>query len=173
MNIDKFDYVDITMGFIDWKKPFSVLKNLKRVMREDCRVFVRDVDDGVVFAYPDNDELFKQFKKFYPLDPIAGYRYSGRRVFGYFKKVRAKEIKLVHSGIDITDVDDEQKEKLFFSFFGFIPNDFRISYNEHPEKKEYKEIIDWCDIYYDDLEERFMDSDFFYNSGYFIYAIKM
>ena len=173
MGIDKFDYVDITMGFIDWKKPYNVLKILKRHMRKDCRVFVRDVDDQVVVAYPDHNDLFKKFKKFYVLDPIAGFRSSGRRIFGYFKKIRASEIKLVHSGIDVTDMDDDAKEKLFFSWFGFIPNDFRISYNEHPEKEEYKEVIDWCETYYDDLEEAFMDSDFFFNSGYFIFAIKM
>ena len=171
--IDKFDFVDITMGFLDWKKPFNVLKILKRYMRKDCRVFVRDVDDGVVFAYPDKDGLFKQFKKFYVVNPIAGFRSSGRRIFGYFQKIHAREIKLVHSGIDISDLDYEQKEKMFFAYFGFIPNDFRICYNEDPTKEEYKKIIEWCDLYYDDLEEAFMDNDFFYNSGYFIYTIKM
>ncbi|MCR4911764.1 MAG: toll/interleukin-1 receptor domain-containing protein [Bacilli bacterium] len=171
--IDKFDYMDITMGFLDWKKPFNVLKILKRYMNKDCRIFVRDVDDGVVFAYPDKDGLFKQFKKFYVVNPIAGFRSSGRRIFGYFQKIKAREIKLVHSGIDISDLDYEQKEKMFFSYFGFIPNDFRICYNEDPTKEEYKKIIEWCDLYYDDLEEAFMDNDFFYNSGYFIYTIKM
>ena len=173
MGIEKFDYIDITMGFLDWKNPFKVLKILKRHMNEGCRIYVQDIDDSVLMAYPDPNQLFKTFKKFYVLDPIAGYRKSGRKIFGYFKKIKAKEIKLVHSGIDITDIDDEQKEKLFFSYFGFIPNDFRISYNKDPSKVEYKEVIEWCDTYYDDLEEAFMADDFFYNSGYFIFAIKM
>lgn len=174
MDIDGFDYVDITMGFIDWKNPFKVIKTLKKFMNKDCAIFVRDVDDGVVMAYPDEGNLFRKFKTFYPLDPIAGYRRSGRRIFSYFKKIKAKSIEVKHKGISTTELeDDEEKEKLFHSFFGFIPNDFKISYNEDQTKSEYKAVIDWCDEHYDYLEETFMDDAFFYNSGYFILAIRM
>lgn len=171
--IEKFDFIDITMGFLDWRSPFKVIKNLKQFMAPDCRVFVRDIDDRVTFAYPDEKELFKKFKTFYPIDPLSGYRQSGRRIFSCFKKIGAKSIKLVYKGIDTCDMDYNQKTKLFHSYFGFIPNDFRISYNADPTKKEYKQIIDWCDEHYDELEEEFMNDDFFYNSGYFIYEIKM
>ena len=173
MGIEKFDYVDISMGFLDWKNPFKVVKTLKKFMAKDCMIYVKDVDDGVVMYYPDDAKLFKKFKTFYSLDPIAGFRHSGRRVYSYFQKLKAKSIDLVHSGIDVTDMDEEDKEKMFFSYFGFIPNDFKICYNEDPSKKEYKAVIDWCDEYYDNLEEAFMDDSFFFNSGYFIYKIIM
>ena len=173
MGIEKFDYVDISMGFLDWKNPFKVVKTLKKFMAPGCMVYVKDVDDGVVMYYPDDAKLFKKFKTFYSLDPIAGFRHSGRRVYSYFQKLKAKSIDLVHSGIDVTDMDEEDKEKMFFSYFGFIPNDFKICYNEDPSKKEYKAVIDWCDEYYDNLEEAFMDDSFFFNSGYFIYKIIM
>ena len=142
-------------------------------MNPDCRVFVRDVDDGVVMCYPDEGKLFKHFKTLYPLDPISGYRKSGRRIYSYFKKIKAKEIKLVHSGIDMSDMNEEDKEKMFFAWFGFIPNDFKISVNEHPEIQEYRDAVKWCEENYDELEEAFMDNSFFFNSGYFIFAIKM
>ena len=173
MGINKFDYVDITMGFLDWKNPFKVIKTLSKFMNHDCRVFVRDVDDGVVMCYPDEGKLFKHFKTLYPLDPISGYRKSGRRIYSYFKKLKAKEINLVHSGIDMSDMNEEEKEKMFFAWFGFIPNDFKISVNEHPEIQEYKDAVKWCEENYDELEEAFMDDSFFFNSGYFIFAIKM
>lgn len=173
MGIDKFDYVDITMGFLDWKNPFKVIKTLSRFMNPDCRVFVRDVDDGVVMCYPDEGKLFKHFKTLYPLDPISGYRKSGRRIYSYFKKIKAKEINLVHSGIDMSDMNEEDKEKMFFAWFGFIPNDFKISVNEHPEIQDYRDAVKWCEENYDELEEAFMDNSFFFNSGYFIFAIKM
>ncbi len=173
MEIEKFDYIDITMGFIDWKNPFNVVKTLKKFMNKGCQIFVRDVDDGVVMSYPDESRLFAKFKTFYPLDPISGYRKSGRRIFSYFKKLHASEISLVHSGIDVTDMDIEEKEKMFFSWFGFIPNDFKISYNNDPSREDYKGVIEWCDEYYDSLEETFMGDSFFFNSGYFIYKIKM
>lgn len=173
MGIDKFDYIDITMGFVDWKNPFKVIKTISKFMNHDCRVYVRDIDDGVVLSYPDEGKLFKHFKTLYPLDPISGYRKSGRRIYSYFKKLKAKQIDLIHSGIDVTDMDEEDKEKMFFAWFGFIPNDFKISINEHPDVQEYKDALKWCEENYDELEEAFMDNSFFFNSGYFIFAIKM
>ena len=173
MGIDKFDYIDISMGFLDWKNPFKVIKTIKKYMRKGCRVYVKDVDDGVLMYYPDEGKLFSKFKTFYPLDPISGFRRSGRRVYSYFKKLHASRIELVHSGIDVTDMTIEEKEKMFFSYFGFIPNDFKICYNEDPTRKDFKAIIDWCDANYDTLEEAFMEDSFFFNSGYFIYKIRM
>ena len=173
MGITGFDYVDISMGFLDWKNPFKVIKTIKKFMNKGCRVYVKDIDDGVLMYYPDEGKLFSKFKTFYPLDPISGFRRSGRRVFSYFKKLHASSIDLVHSGIDVTDMTLEEKEKMFFSYFGFIPNDFKICYNQDPSRKDFKAIIDWCDEYYDTLEETFMGDSFFFNSGYFIYKIIM
>ena len=173
MKIDKFDFVDITMGFLDWKNPFKVIKTIKKYMNKGCRVYVRDVDDGVLLYYPDEGKLFSKFKTFYPLDPISGFRRSGRRIYSYFKKLHASSIDLVHSGIDVTDMTFDEKEKMFYSYFGFIPNDFKICYNQDPSRKDFKAIIDWCEENYDTLEEAFMDDSFFFNSGYFIYKIIM
>ena len=173
MGIDKFDFVDISMGFIDWKNPFKVIKTLKKYMKPGCRIYVKDVDDGVVMYYPDEGKLFSKFKSFYALDPIAGFRKSGRRIFSYFKKLHAQSLELVHSGIDVTDMTIEEKEQMFFSWFGFIPNDFKICYNEDPTREDFKGVIEWCDEHYDTLEETFMGDSFFFNSGYFIYKIIM
>ena len=173
MGIDKFDFVDISMGFLDWKNPFKVIKTLKKYMKKGCRVYVKDVDDGVVMYYPDEGKLFSKFKSFYSLDPISGFRKSGRRIFSYFNKLHAQSVELVHSGIDVTDMTIEEKEKMFFSWFGFIPNDFKICYNEDPTREDFKGVIEWCDEHYDTLEENFMDDSFFFNSGYFIYKIIM
>lgn len=173
MGIDKFDFVDISMGFVDWKNPFNVIKTLKKYMKPGCRVYVKDVDDGVVMYYPDEGKLFSKFKSFYALDPIAGFRKSGRRIFSYFKKLHAQSIELVHSGIDVTDMTTEEKEQMFFSWFGFIPNDFKICYNADPTREDFKGVIEWCDEHYDTLEETFMGDSFFFNSGYFIYKIIM
>ena len=173
MGIDKFDFVDISMGFLDWKNPFKVVKTLKKYMAPGCRVYVKDVDDGVVMCYPDEGKLFAKFKSFYALDPISGFRKSGRRIFSYFQKLHAKHIDLVHSGIDVTDMTVEEKEQMFFSWFGFIPNDFKICYNEDPTREDFKAVVEWCDEHYDTLEETFMGDSFFFNSGYFIYKIIM
>ena len=173
MGIDKFDFIDISMGFLDWKNPFKVIKTLKKYMNKDCRIYVKDIDDGALMFYPDDAKLFAKFKTFYALDPISGYRKSGRKIFSYFKKIHASSVELVHNGINVTGLDEEQKEKLFFAYFGFIPNDFKICYNEDPSRSDFKAVIDWCDENYDELEAAYMDDSTYYNSGYFIYKIRM
>ena len=123
--------------------------------------------------YTDRERNVRTLKWFYVRATLAGYRHSGRRIYSYFKKIKATSIDLVHSGIDVTDMTDEEKEKMFFAYFGFIPNDFKTLHKDEPDNAEYKEIVDWIEEHYDSLEEEFMEDSFFFNSGYFIYAIRM
>lgn len=171
-NISGFDIVDITMGFLDWKNPFKVIRIISHFLNTNAVVYVRDIDDTVVFAYPDEKKLFKQFFTYYKLDPISGFRQSGRRIYSYLKKVGAKCVSLEKSGVDISNMSRREVEKMFFCYFGFIPNDFSIVYKKHPENSTYREVLAWCEEHYADLEEAFLDEDFMYNSGYLIYTAK-
>ncbi len=171
--ISGFDLVDITMGFLDWKNPFRVIRIISHFLNPDALIFVRDIDDTVLFAYPDDKRLFRQFFSYYRTDPISGFRQSGRRVYGYLKKIGARTVTLEKSGIDTSMMSFKDVEKMFFSYFGFIPNDFNIALKKDINNKLYREVLKWCDEHYAELEELFLDEDFIFNSGYFIYTAKM
>lgn len=167
-----FDFVDITMGFLDWEKPFRVIKTIAHFLNPGAQIYVRDVDDSVCFAFPDEKEYFKHLFRLYKLDPLSGYRSSGRRVYSYLKKIGAKKVVLEYAGVNTADLEYRDVERMCFSYCGFVPNDFAICVREHPENEEYKKALEWCNEHYDDLEESFLDEDFIFNSGYFIYSAK-
>ncbi len=168
--ISGFDFVDISMGFLAWKSPFKVIKKIKKFLNPNALIFVRDIDDTVLFAYPDDKKLFQKFFTFYGRDPLSGYRQSGRRVYGYLKKAGAKRICLHKKGIDIAGMTPEEKERMFFCYFGFVPNDYKLCFRDEPGNAYYKQVVEWCDEHFDELEEDFMNDDFMFNSGYFIYT---
>lgn len=172
MGIEGFDFVNMTMAIMDMNNPFKVLKKLKRFLNPGAVMYVRDVDDGVVFAYPDEKGLFAQFKEFYKLDSLSGSRHSARQVYNVLKKIGARDVHLVKCGVNTSCMDYTRKRMLFDAFFSFIPNDFARIVREHPDDETAKEVMEWIDKNYDDLEEAFFDDDFIYNSGYMFFIVR-
>ena len=172
MNIDGFDFVNMSMAIMDLKNPFKTLKRIKKYMKPGATMYVRDVEDGLVFAYPDEKGLFAQFKNFYKLDTLSGSRHSGRQVYNVAKKIGAREVKLLRCGVDTSCMDYTRKRMLFDAWFSFIPNDFKRIAKENPDNESYRDVLAWIDENFDDLEESFFNEDFIFNSGYIFYIIK-
>lgn len=172
MKIDGFDFVNLTMAIMDMKNPFKTLKRIKRFINPGGVMYVRDVDDGIVFAYPDTNGLFAQFKDFYKLDSLSGSRYSARQVYNVMRKIGAKEIKLLRCGVNTSDMDYTRKRQLFDAYFTFIPNDFKRIAKENPGNEAARDVLAWIDEHFDDMEEEFFNDDFLYNSGYMFFSVK-
>lgn len=170
--VDGFDFVNISMAVMDMKNPFKELKGLKKFLNPGACVLVRDVDDGVVFAYPDREQLFAKVRDFYSKDSMSGSRFSARQVYSTLKKIGASDIRLEQCGISNASMDYRHKKMLFESWFSFIPNDFETIAKKEPENQEVGRILSWLGEYYDDLEEDFFDDDFIFNSGYMIFTAR-
>lgn len=171
-SVSGFDFVNLSMAIMDFENPFKILKKIKKFMKPGAMMFVRDVDDGVVFAYPDNDNLFSQFKEFYKMDDLSGSRNSGRQIYNILKKLGAKSIRLENCSVNTSNMDYDKRRLLFESWFSFIPNDFSIMAKKNPENKSIAEVNKWLREHYDDLEEAFFNDDFLFNSGYVIYTAR-
>jgi hypothetical protein len=75
-------------------------------------------------------------------------------------------------GINTSDMSRKDKKALFESWFSFIPNDFGRMLREDPSCKIAQEVVDFCNEYYDDLNEQFFSGDTLFSSGYVIYTIR-
>lgn len=170
--VEKFDFLTLSLSVMDLQNPFKTLKRIRKYMNPDGIAFVRDVDDGVVFAYPDDNGYFEQFKEFYKLDTLSGSRHSGRQIHYLMKKLGAVDIRLKRCGINSAGMTYKQKRLLFESWFSFIPNDFRLILKKDPNNETAKKVLAWVDEYYDDLEEQFFSEEFIFNSGYVIYTVR-
>lgn len=169
--IDGFDFLNLTMTILDLESPFKVLKKIKRYLKPNAVAFVRDVDDTVVFAYPDENKYFAEFQSFYKFNKLGGFRKSGRQIYSFMKKLGAKEIRLERCGINTAGMDYDAKRLLFEAWFSFIPNDFNLMLKADPNDETAKEVLAWTDEYYDDLEEQFFSENFIFNAGYLMYTV--
>ncbi len=167
-----FDFVNLTMALLDLKSPYKILKQIREFFSEDAVVYVRDVDDGVVFAYPDENKLFEQIKELYKKDRLSGSRESARQVYNIFKRLGARKIQLEHCGIATDKMSFRQKDMLFDTWFGFIPNDYDIMGRENPKDLDVQKGLEWINANFDRLEEAFHSDNLLFNSGYFIYTIQ-
>lgn len=166
-----FDFLNLTMTILDLESPFKVLKKIKKYMNPNAVAFIRDVDDTLVFAYPDENNYFREFQSFYKFNKFGGFRKSGRQIYNFMKKLGAKEVRLERCGINTTCMDYDARRLLFESWFSFIPNDFGLTLKENPNDETAKEVLAWVDEYYDDLEEAFFDDTFIFNAGYVMYTV--
>lgn len=170
--VDGIDLVYLSMAIMDLKKPFKVLQAIQNCLNDDAVMIVRDVDDGAVFAYPDKNGLFAKFQSYYIHNIYSGYRYTGRQVYSYVRKMEPREIVLEHYGINTSNMSRKDKKALFESWFSFIPNDFSRMLKENPDSKIAKEVVDFCEEHYDELNEQFFSRDVLFSAGYIIYSVK-
>ena len=170
--VDSIDLVYLSMAIMDFKKPFKVLQAIQTYLSNDAVMMVRDVDDGAVFAYPDKNGMFAKFQSYYIHNVYSGYRYTGRQVYSYVRKMEPREIVLERYGINTSNMSRKDKKALFECWFSFIPNDFSRMLRENPESKIAKEVVEFCDKHYDELNEQFFSRDVLFSAGYIIYSVK-
>lgn len=170
--VDGIDLVYLSMAIMDFKKPFKVLQAIQNCLNDDAVMIVRDVDDGAVFAYPDKNGLFAKFQSFYIHNIYSGYRYTGRQVYSYVKKMDPREIVLERYGVNTSNMSRKDKKALFESWFSFIPNDFSRMLREDPGSKIAQEVVEFCNQHYDELNEQFFSRDVLFSAGYIIYSVK-
>ena len=170
--VEGIDIVYLSMAIMDFKKPFKILQAIQNYLNDDAVMIVRDVDDGAVFAYPDKDGLFSKFQSFYIHNIYSGYRYTGRQVYSYIRKMEPREIFLERYGVNTSNMSIRDKKALFECWFSFIPNDFARMLRENPSSKIAKEVVDFCNEHYDELNEQFFSRDVLFSAGYVIYSVK-
>lgn len=169
---DGIDFVFLSMAIMDFKKPFKVLEAIRDMLNENAVMLVRDVDDGAVFAYPDKDGYFAKIQSYYLRNKYSGYRYTGRQVYSFVRKMEPASICLECYGINTSQMNRMNKKALFECWFSFIPNDFARMLREEPTCEIAREVVDFCDKYYDELREQFFSRETLFNSGYVIYSVK-
>lgn len=170
--VEGIDIVYLSMAIMDFKKPFKVLQAIQSFLNEDAVMLIRDVDDGAVFAYPDKDGLFAKFQSFYIHNIYSGYRYTGRQVYSYIRKMEPREITLECFGVNTSNMSRKDKKALFEAWFSFIPNDFARMLREDPNSKIAKEVVEFCEKHYDELNEQFFSRDVLFSSGYVLYTVR-
>lgn len=168
-NIDSFDVINISLLLLHLENPFKVLSILCRFLKPNGVVFIRDVDDGFTYGYPDNDHLVEKLVGIVEKTETAGYRRSGRRIAFYLKQLDFKFIERANLGMSSRDMDKKQKEAFFDMCVPWIIDDIEQMTKKYPDSREWKNNLEWANKSVELLHERFFEDNYIYNLGTIIY----
>lgn len=172
-NIEKFNFVNISMLLLHLKSPHKLLKSIRKFIEPGGTILIKDIDDGFNIAYPDEDGAFKRVIDICARNKTAGYRHSGRQIYTFLKRSGYKNIKLENLGLSTIGMDYEKREALFATYFSFIPDDLEISVKNNPDNRQFKADLEWLKEIYEDLEQRFLDDNFFFTLGTMLYSAEI
>ncbi len=172
VGISVVDFVCLNMAIMEFKRPFKVLQAVRGYLNSGATMIVTDIDDGAVFAYPDKDGLFAKFQTFYAEDKYRVHRNTGRQAYHYVRSMSPVSVCLEKFGINTSDMSRQEKGELFESWFGYIQRDFEHLLQLEPANVTAKEVIGFCNEYFDDISEQYFAPDTIFSSGYVIYSVK-
>lgn len=169
-NIEKFNVINISMVLLHLKNPFKLLKQIRKYLSNDGTLIIRDIDDGLNIAYPDEDNYFKKAIEICNQNETSGFRKTGRQIYTLLKRSGFTSITLEKQGLSTIGMDFDEKEAIFQTYFSFIEDDCKIMMQKYPDEIEYLDNYNWYKNNYETLEEKFMDDAFSFSLGLMLFT---
>ena len=173
LDIESFDWINILAVMSHLKSPYQLLRNLRKVCSKGATVFIRNIDDGLNFIYPDANMSFERAFNMIAKCDTTGYRYSGRELFTLLHRSGYKDIVYEKMGLNSATMDYSEKEALFDTIFQFLKNGIRVTAKNNPQNQEIQVEKEWLEENIETLEEEFLASDTFINFGFLIVVAKV
>lgn len=172
LGISEFNVINMSMIVMHLKNPLSVIKTVRRFLAKGGMIVIRDIDDGLNIAYPDEGGDFSRVVDICARNETSGFRHSGRQINAYLRRAGYGDVRLEKMGITTTGMDFEARDALFDTYFSFVRDDLRIMTERHPEDGKIAEDYRWYCENYDALSERFLDESFFFSLGFMLFTAR-
>lgn len=170
--IESFNVINISMLLLHLKSPHKLLKTLRAVLSKDGILIIKDIDDGYNVAYPDEQGEFARVMEMCAYNEPSGFRKSGRQIYTLLSRAGFNNVSLKKLGLTTVGMDFEQRSALFETYFSFIIEDTKIMCMRYPDDKRIKADYEWYKENYDNLEEKFLDKNFFFSLGFMLFTAK-
>lgn len=171
--IGAFDLVNVLSLLSYLTKTSHLFKVLKKYAAPGSHVVVRNIDDGLNIAFPDENGDFRKALGLLQLCVSNGYRFDGRQIYNILQIRGYKDIVLENLAINTVGMTTEEKEAFFVTVFGFARKGIKDELTAHPDSIDLQEKYQWLMQVYDKLEEKFMNPAFFLNFGFMIYTARI
>ena len=135
-------------------------------------VIIKDIDDGLNLAYPDEGKKFARAVEICARNDTAGYRHSGRQIYTLLKRSGYRDVRLEKNGLSTINMDFEERSALFDTYFSFILEDLKIMRERYPDDARIKKDLEWYDETYEEMEEQFQDDAFYFTLGFVMFTAK-
>ena len=170
--VERFNVINISMVLLHLKTPYRLLKALRGFLAKGGIIIIKDIDDGLNLAYPDEDGSFERVIGICAKNETSGYRYSGRQIYTLLKHAGYVDVRLEKMGLNTMGMDYDERSAFFDTYFSFIIEDLKFMAEKYPNDKKIKEDYEWYSKNYETMEERFQSDDFFFNLGFVMYTAK-
>lgn len=168
-NIHGFDVIHISMFLLYLKDLGKLLRKLKRLLNDKGVILIKDVDDGINFAYPDPEGAFDRVYKICARNEDSGYRMNGRQIPHYLIKAGYKNITLLKQGLTTLNMSIEKKDALFNMYFKPIYIGSKSMHKKYPENYDAEEDNKWLMENYENIHQAFLGEEFVFSLGIQIY----
>lgn len=163
-NLRGFDIVDMTLVIKDMEQPAKVVREMSKILNPDGGVlFIRELDDDFVKAYP-HEDIIKKMVELLDLDPGAGNRHTGKKIYTFLKQAGADKVYISDEVISTANHKAIYQEQMCQSYFSYLKPELRNLAKEDPDT--YREAYLWIEKNYDDVENLFCSSEFYFRAGY-------
>ena len=170
--VGQFDVINISMVLLHMNDPIKMLSIAYKCLSEDGVLIIRDIDDGLNYAFPDDTRDFERIVKMCDHDQQSGNRRNGRQIYYQLRKAGFTEITLERQGFSSIGMNDAQKETMFQLYFPFTLENAKIMSEKFPKNPEYREDYLWYHSCFEDIHKRFMNSDFVFSFGFVSYTAR-
>lgn len=172
MEIKQFDVIHISMLLLHIKSSCSLLRTCRRFLKDDGIILIKDIDDGLNFAYPDDKHVFERIYRICDNNETSGERKNGRQIYTNLYRAGFKNITIEKSGFSTIGLSYDEKEAFWGMYFKFILGDIKWMHEKYPNNIDIADDCNWYMEHYDDIFELFMRDDFAFSLGFQIYTAK-
>ena len=159
-----FDIIDMTLIIKDLERPEKIVREMSKLLHETGGIiFIRELDDDFVRAYP-NEELILKMLSLLELDPGAGNRHTGKKIYTFLKLAGADKVYISDEIISTANHKSKFQKLICDTYFSYLKPELRNLCKEDPDT--YKEAYNWIEKNYDRVENLFCSSDFYFRAGF-------
>lgn len=171
-NIESFDVIHISMLLLHLKNPVRLLRILRRFLKASGTIFIKDIDDGSNFAYPDENHYFERIYEICEYNETSGERKNGRQIYYHLYSAGFQNITLKKNGLSSINMNYDEKDNFFSMYCKFVYEDTIWMYEKYPNDKKAIEHYEWFKTNIESIYDLFMRNDFIFNLGFHIYVAK-
>ncbi len=162
-----FDLIDLTLVIKDRTNPDRIVRQLTEYLNpEGGIIYIRELDDHLVYGYPDDKGLIKKMLDLLRVDYGAGNRYTGMKIYTYLREAGAQKIYMSDKIISTANLNKAQRQRIVDAYFSYLKPEMRILAKEHPENDDYQEGNEWLNQHYGEVEDLFASKNFYFRTGH-------
>lgn len=172
-NLEGFDIIDLTLIIKDLPDPEKVVRELVQYLHPDGGIiYIRELDDDYIDAYPDDKNYIPKLKEILELDDGAGNRHTGKKIYTFLKRAGAEKVYISDKIISTANHNPQFQLKIFQTYFSYLLPELRELTKDTNENRDdskydkYVEAEEWLRRNYTKIESLFCSPEFYFRSGY-------